>query len=111
MLATKTSVGKRDQRIIIQEGTTSKDEYNQDVETWATFATVWAEVKDSPGNEQYQADQLTAVRTTWFNVRYLDGLAEKMRILYDDRYYNIKSIERPDRKRSLILKAEILDET
>jgi SPP1 family predicted phage head-tail adaptor len=111
MLATKTSVGKRDQRIIIRSKTLTKDEFNEDYITWSTFATVWAEVKDAQGTEGYQADQLTANRTSLFDIRYLDGVTEQMQILYNDRYYEIVGIQRPDRKRSLILKAYILDET
>ena len=113
MLATKTQVGKRDRLIIIQEGTNSTDDYNAPTVTWATFATVWAEVKDSQSGstERYESEQLTAVRTTTFNIRYLDGVREKMRILYDDRYYDIDFIGRPDRKRSLELRTVLLDET
>lgn len=113
MLESKTEVGRRDQRIIIQESTNSTDEYNSPVVTWSTFATVWAKVTDSsPGSsERYESDQLTAVRTTTFNIRYLEGVKEKMRILYDDRFYDIEYIGRPDRKRSLELRTVLLDET
>ncbi len=113
MLASKTEVGVRDERIIIQESTSSTDEYNAPTITWSTFATVWAKVTDSQSGstEHYESDQLTAVRMTNFNIRYLSGVKEKMRILYDDRFYDIDFIGRPDRKRSLELRTILLDET
>jgi SPP1 family predicted phage head-tail adaptor len=111
MLSTKTQVGKRDVRIIIQSRTLTKNDFNEDIETWATFATVWSAWKDSQGVESYQADQLTVSRTSLVDIRYLEGVTEQMRIIRDDRYYEIVGIDRPDRKRSLILKAYILDET
>lgn len=111
MLQSKTDPGKRDRRITIRQRTLSKDEYNQDVETWSTLATVWAGVIDQAGGESYQSDQLTVDRVTNFDVRYDSRYNEQMRILFDSRFYKIVSIVRPDRKRSLILKTELLDET
>ncbi len=113
MLKRKTNVGERDQRIIIQEATSSTDEYNAPTVTWSTFATVSAKVTDSSAGstERYESDQLTAVRTTTFNIRYLAGVKEKMRILYDERFYDIEYIGRPDRNRSLELRTILLDET
>ena len=113
MLETKTEVGRRDETIIIQEGTNSTDEYNAPTVTWSTFTTTWAKVTDSNAgsSERYESDQLTAVRTTTFNIRYIAGVKEKMRILYDDRFYDIEFIGRPDRNRSLELRCILLDET
>lgn len=114
MLATKKfTIGELDQTIIIQRFTSATDEYNAQTITWSTLATVKAKVTDSQAGsrEQYQSDQLTAVRTTTFLIRYLSGVEEKMRILYDDRFYDIEYIGRPDRKRTLELRTVLLDET
>lgn len=111
MLSTREHIGRRDRRIIIQSPVTSKDGYNQDEITyWADTFTVWASVEDAVGNEHLQAEQITATRTTSFNIRHIDGLSEVMRIVYDERVYDITSIQRPDRKRSLIIKGIISDE-
>lgn len=111
MLRTKPSTGSRDRRIKIQAPVTAKDDYNQDeITSWSDFATVWASLEDSAGSEVLQADQITAVKTTSFTIRYLDGVTEKMRVLFDGRHYDIESIQRPDRKRSLILRATMLDD-
>ena len=111
MLSTKLQIGKMDRRIVIQERTETTDSYNASVVTYSTFATVWADMRDTPGNEAYESEQLVPVRLTTFIIRYLDGVTETMRIAFDDRYYDIVSITRPDRKRTLELKSMILDET
>lgn len=110
MLASKESIGKLDRKITIQERTTTKDAYNQDVITWSTFAEVWAEVKEYVGSEGFQANQLTVNRVDIFTIRYKE-VSETMRILYNERFYDIRSIQQPDRNRYLIIKAELLDET
>lgn len=115
MLATKTKTGQRDRRITILEKEVTTNAFNEEVVTeWATFATVWAKVIDDQsrrGNEGYESDQLTEDKNTVFDIRYLSGVTVEMRILHDDRYYDIISKTEPDRKRTLYLKARILDET
>lgn len=113
MLESRTEVGRRDKRIIIREAVSSTDEFNAPNFTWQTFKTVWAKVTDSSAGstEQYESDQLTAVRTTTFNIRYLAGVREKMQIIYDGSFYDIEFIGRPDRKGSLELRTILLDET
>lgn len=113
MLKSKGDIGKKDERIIIQQVTYTKDDVNQDVETWSTLATVWASVTDQQGGEGYQSDQLTVRSTTNFDIRFLSTVTEQMRIARErnSRFYKIVSMVMPDRKRSLILKTELLDET
>lgn len=113
MLESKTEVGRRDKRIIIQEAISTTDAFNAPVFAWQTLYTVWAKVTDSSAGsaERYESDQLTAVRTTTFNIRYKAGVREKMRILYDERFYDIEYIGRPDRNVSLELRTILLDET
>jgi SPP1 family predicted phage head-tail adaptor len=110
MLNSKQNIGKLDRRIVIQQSTESKDIYGQPVKTWAALATVWAQVEDRTGSEGVQAEQITASRTTVFTIRYLSTVAERMRILYNFRYYDIHSIKSPDRNRFLELSTELLDD-
>ena len=110
MLQSQLNIGRLDRRIVIQELTSTADEYNQPIPTWATLATVWASVKDTSGGEGYQADQLTATRNTVFTIRFRSDVRETMRILYNYRYYNIRAIKYPDRSRSMELTAELLDD-
>ncbi len=111
MLRTRENVGELDRRVTIQQQNTVKDIYNQDVDgAWVAFKTVWASVEDSTGSEQLLSDQITATRITTMTIRYLSGVTEMMRIVYAGRVYDIESIERPDRNRSLIIKTQVSDE-
>lgn len=110
MLSSKEQIGKLDRKIIIQTKTNASDEYNQPISTWTTFANPWAKVQDGSGSESFQADQLTAYRDTVFTIRYLSGLNETMRILYNYQYYNIRLIKRPDRNRFVELTGVLLDD-
>lgn len=112
MLASRVNIGELDRRVTIQRKTTERDAFNQPtITSWETLFTVWAKVDEAPGNETYESDQLTAVRLTRFTIRYRDGISEQDRIAFDERFYDIVSITKPDRKRTLQLKAKLLDET
>ncbi|MEN6474134.1 MAG: phage head closure protein, partial [Syntrophaceae bacterium] len=64
--------------------------------------TVCSEKRDLSSRELFQASQVYADVTTMFRIRYRAGLNTKMRIYYDGRYYNIRSIIDPsDRRREL----------
>lgn len=111
MLSTREHIGRLDRRIVIEEPVNVSDIYNQPVSTtWSEVATVWANMHDGVGSEDYQADQLTAQRITTFTIRYRTGLRETMRVLFEGRYYNIQGIKSPDRKRTLELRTILLDE-
>lgn len=106
-----SNIGEFDVRIVIQQEVRTNDLYNQPTKTsWTTFATVWAILDDKSGSESYKADQLTAARSTLFTIRYLSGLKETMRISYNNRFYDIQYIKSPDRKRTLLVGTNLLDE-
>lgn len=112
MLNSREQIGKLDERVTFQRPVNTSDEYNQPVSDWQDVATVWARVEDSSGGESFQADQVTAYMNTVFAIRYRDDVTEKMRILRlrNGRYYNIRSIKNPDRKRTLQVTGEMLDD-
>lgn len=111
MLATKTPIAERDRRITIQRKVVADNAFNEsEVTGWETVCCVRAKVIESQGDEIYQSDQLTETRLTVFDIRYKSGLDTEMRIAYNGRYYEIRSIIEPDRRRSLKIKAELLDE-
>jgi len=74
-------------------------------ETWATLATVWAEVKYNilPSKEDAMADKTTAVGVVTFRIRLRTDINEKTRILYRANYYTIVAIkETPGREFQII---------
>ena len=44
-------IGKMDRRIVIEQPTVTKDDWNYDVVTWTTLATVWADKLDRGSGE------------------------------------------------------------
>ena len=110
MSSSKTGVGERDRRITIREKSTTTNAFNEEVVTWSDMVTTWAKVSEAQGGESYEADQLTEQRLTVFDIAYRSGITVEHRIYYNGRHYDIKSIVEPDRRRSLKLKALLLDE-
>lgn len=98
--------GRLDRRIQLQSYTTTQDGYGQPVETWSTYATVWATVRDQSGREFLESAQIDGQTATMFTIRYRSDVAYQHRILYGSDYYDIRSIQYPeDRKRYVTIMA------
>lgn len=77
------------------------------MQTWADTATVWAAVLPLSGREYWAAQQVSAERAVEFHTRYLSGVVPKMRVSYNSRTFDIKSvINVEERNRELILVTE-----
>lgn len=95
-------IGKLDRLITIQELTQGKGtRYGEPTETWTDWATVWANVYSGGGREFEAARQITAELDTQFQIRWLSGLKPTMRILYEDRVYEILRIQEVNRRERL----------
>lgn len=91
-------------RIVIEVATATRDATGEPIETWSTFAEVYASRVDLAGREGFLAQQVKATVSTKFRVRPVDGLKAKMRIRSDGEVYDIESIQDPDgRGRELII--------
>jgi SPP1 family predicted phage head-tail adaptor len=99
--------GNLDRRITIQQNTPSVDSYGDEVESWADFKTVWANVKRKSGKETVRSDQTVADASTMFKIRYLSGLHERMRISYNSAIYYIDSIVEFGRQDSMEITATV----
>ena len=84
--------GRLDRIILIQRKTTSADSFGEPIETWATVATVWAEMVPVRGQERYAAMQQIAEIDTVFRIRYRAGITPLDRISYNSRLYDIKHV-------------------
>lgn len=102
--------GKLRQRVEIQARTTTQDSFGAPVPSWATVATVWANVLDQGSRELWQAQQVRPDLTTLVTIRYYAGLTPRHRIKYGSRILNIDSVANPDgqkREHSLMCKEEV----
>lgn len=92
-MAKTTYIGQLDRRIRIEHSTSTRGSSGQEVLTWSTFAECWASV-EYPGtktDEGVIADQEVSTTFVYFTVRYRDGIDQKMRIVYNNQYYDIQN--------------------
>lgn len=88
--------GLLNRKIVIQSKTITTDSYGGQVESWATFATVWASKNPLNGRELMAAQAAQSEVTTKFVTRYLSGVLPSMRISFGGEYYNISEVIDPD---------------
>jgi len=81
--------GKLRNRVRIEHIIRSVDENGQPVESWATFATRWADIRNVAGKEFYAQDKPNMLATHNIFIRWTDGVDETMRIVWDSRTFNI----------------------
>ncbi len=99
--------GKFNRRIDFQSDTgTTVNDHNEHVESWGDLETsVPCKIVELQGKETVQADQITAVQRLMFTVRYnsiRNAYTEAShRIVYKSNNYEILSIRRPDRNKTL----------
>ena len=84
--------GRMRQRITIQQTTESRTSSGAVTDSWGTYATVWADVIPVSGKEKFAAQEHHSEVTHRFRIRYNSGVTTKMRISYDSRIFNIRSV-------------------
>ncbi len=99
--------GKLDRIITVQRASSAPNDAGTPVETWATVATLRAEVVELGTVEQITHG---AVDTTGivFRTRFLAGITNADRIGFDGGTYGLKSVTVLGRNRALELRAEAL---
>lgn len=97
-----------DRRIMIERATVTQNEFNEDVETWGDYATVFAKRSDASAGESYRAKEVGGQLTTRFTIRWSQDVADvnpRDRIRYADRTYNITAVREIERNRWLEIDA------
>ncbi|MHC6181073.1 phage head closure protein [Clostridium sp. JNZ X4-2] len=80
-------------KIIFQKLTATTNENGFEVEIWEDYSTVWASISNLMGREYFEAAAVQAEKTVKFTIRYLHGITDDMRILFEDKQYNITFID------------------
>jgi SPP1 family predicted phage head-tail adaptor len=76
------------------------DDFGSPVNTWETYKDVWASKDPLLGNEYLVAQTTDSKVEVKFNMRYVDGVTNDMRIRHGDELYeilsaiNVKSLNR-----------------
>ena len=90
--------GELKKRITIEQPTGTADALGEPVQTWATWAVLWAALQPLVGTERLQAAQVNANADVKVTIRYYLGLIPtvKMRIRYGTRMFQIVSVQNID---------------
>ncbi len=84
--------GKFNKRITLQCPKSVRDDEGIVTEEWTDVATVWAAVEPLRGREYFAAAAVNQENTVRFRMRYRRGVTARMRLLYDNRVFDIKSV-------------------
>lgn len=101
-------------KIEIQAMLETTDEIGQKIQEWKTIFHPWASVNGTGGREYYKAAQVNSENDMIFRIRYskkiADYLTSEMRIVYNNKIYNVKHIEDfNERHMELVFRTEQLN--
>jgi len=87
--------GDLDRRVTILRATTTRNEFNEPIQSFVALATVWANVRDASAAEAYRAQEVGAEISTRFTIRWSSQVADvdaRDRIRYGGRDYNVTAV-------------------
>lgn len=84
--------GDLTERVTIQQKTLVPDTWGGSTATWATFATVWANIRHMNGKEFITAGAEASQSTASIRIRKLAGVTTSMRVLVGTDIYNINAV-------------------
>lgn len=76
-------------RIEIQYISEGRDEFGEPNGEWTQLAKVWAAINTKNGREFFAAQKVVGESDYVFETRYLDGVHNGMRIVYNNKPYEI----------------------
>lgn len=88
-----------DTRINIQYKTDSRNEFNEKVKTWKDLTTLWAKQLSGSGDEKVQGGIDQNYKQKKFLIRHYPVIDEAMRIILDNKVYNITNVEKLEKRR------------
>lgn len=102
------STGKLMHRVILQQRSTTPDDYGQTPNTWTDLKEVYANVKPIGGREKLRAMAIQATLTHTVAIRYTSMFmppldSTKWRIKYGDRIFNIVATRDVDEENRFII--------
>lgn len=87
-------------RITIQRATSGDDGYGNVIASWADLATIWANIRETPGKETVAAGRIEASRTATIRVRASSlsrSISAADRVVARGQVWNIRSVIEIDR--------------
>jgi SPP1 family predicted phage head-tail adaptor len=104
------AAGRLDRRITIKSATITRAPSGQEIKTWTTFASVWAELVQEQGGDAFEdgVQRLSARKVLW-KIRYLPDVLVDMKIEWDGQVYRITDVAEHERRRWLHISTEVLN--
>ena len=94
--------GQLDRRITIQNFSETTDNFGQEVKSFSTLASVWANVVEKVGSEGEDGEMIAATKKVEFVIRYRTDVNEEMRISYNSNTYKIQAIQSADARKAFL---------
>jgi len=94
--------GQLDRRITIKNFSETTDSFGQQVKSFSTLASVWANVVEKIGSEGEDGDMIAATKKVEFIIRYRTDVNEEMRISYNSNTYKIQAIQSADARKAFL---------
>ena len=85
------SAADLNQRVNIEQRTSSQDELGQPIESWVLVAAVWASVKHVSGLSAIKGDADVSTVKASIRIRYLALLNAGMRVSHGSDIYDIRA--------------------
>jgi SPP1 family predicted phage head-tail adaptor len=105
-----TSAGELDRQVQLQSYTTSTNLYNEMVQGFSTYATVWAKMEFHQANENEESGRQYAQMDLYFTIRWRSGLEPDHQLVFEDKTYRIVGRPREiDRRRFLKIQASLVE--
>jgi SPP1 family predicted phage head-tail adaptor len=91
-------------RVSLQKEHAVRDSFGAEILQWVELRKVWAGIYPLEGREFFAAQTVNAEITIKIIIRYTEGVSPKMRIVFNNRIFEILSvINTGERKRELQL--------
>lgn len=95
-------------RCQLQARTATQDAAGQPLETWTTFATVYADLRHISGLETVRADAIASTVRASARIRWRSDVNAGHRLLAESRTYNITAVLPEQTRRFVDLACEVV---
>lgn len=103
-------VGALDRRLTIQGFTSTRDpETNEEIQTWADLATVWANRRDVSAREFFSAGGENTEQQSVFTIRWRAGLTSSLRLIQNGQTFDVTGVSEIGRRQYLALQAKAVN--
>jgi len=100
---------KMKHRVTFQSEVLTSDGIGGNSISWTNFTTVWASIDSlsshsgrSLNAEKNFAGGINEIKPVKITIRYISGISSNMRIMFDSRVFNIRSVVNVDEKNEIL---------